>query len=121
MTAWAVHWKTSERTAWAAAAPQWKAAGHVTIALVVGLVAGPLITSYAGWQVTSGTANARLQAGVVEQQALFCDARARADGRDPRALGWTARRELAQKWAVMPGASSADPAVVRACTDKLAT
>jgi hypothetical protein len=80
-----------------------------------------LITNYAGWQVTSGTANAQLRAGVVEQQALFCDARARADVQDPGTLGWSARRELAQKWAVMPGASSADSDVVSACTDKLTT
>jgi hypothetical protein len=89
--------------------------------LAIGLIAGPLIANYAGWQVTSSTANAQLKAGVVEQQALFCDARARAEVPDPAPLGWSARRDLAQKWAVMPGASSADPAVISACADKLTT
>jgi hypothetical protein len=80
-----------------------------------------LITSYAGWQVTSGAATAQLRAGVVAQQALICDARARVDVQDPSTLGWSARRELAQKWAVMPGAPSADPEVISACTNRLAT
>jgi hypothetical protein len=88
---------------------------------VVGLVAGPLIASYAGWQVSSTTANAQLRAGVVEQQASFCDARARADVPDASNLGWSARRDLAQQWALMPGSATADPAVVSACTDKLST
>ena len=121
MAAWAARWKASERTAWAAAAPQWKTTKRIATALAIGLVAGPLITNYAGWQVTSSAARAQLRATVVEQQASFCDAWARADVQDPSTLDWSARRELAQKWAVMPGAASADSDVVIACSSKLAT
>ena len=72
------------------------------------------------WQVTSRTARAEIRAGIVEQQAMFCEARARADISAPGQLDWTARYELAVKWAAMPGAGAADSDVTSACARKLA-
>ena len=108
-------------TTWENAASKWKAAKPAAIALAIGLVAGPLISNYVGLQVTSRTARAEIHAGIVEQQAAFCDARARADVPAPGKLEWTARYELAVKWAVMPGAAPADADVTSSCARKLAT
>lgn len=90
------------------------------IALAVGLVAGPLLCNYAGWTVTSGNARAQVRAGIVEQQATYCDVRARTAEAAPEKLEWRARLELARKWAVMPGSSEdADTEVANACERKL--
>jgi hypothetical protein len=89
------------------------------LALVVGLVAGPYISNFLGWQVASGTVLARERAGIVEQLASICDAQARTEVRDPSKLDRIARRDLAEKWAVMPGATAADPDVSAACGGKL--
>ena len=108
-------------TAWENAASKWSAAKPAAIALAIGLVAGPLISNYIGWQVTSGTARAEVHAGIVEQQAMFCEAGARAAMPTAAKLDWTARYELAGKWAVMPGSAPADSDVTSACATKLAT
>jgi hypothetical protein len=107
-------------TAWENAASKWTAAKPAAIALAIGLVAGPLISNAIGWQVTSGTARAEIHAGIVEQQAMFCEARARAAMPTAATLDWTARYELAVKWAVMPGSAPADSDVTSACARKLA-
>jgi hypothetical protein len=91
------------------------------IALAVGLVAGPLISNYAGWQVTSGSARAQVRAGIVEQQATYCDVRARTVVSAPEKLDWSARIELARTWAVMPGSQAAETDVTNACERKLQT
>jgi len=88
--------------------------------LAIGLVAGPLISNYMGWQVTNRTAQAEVHAGIVEQQAVYCEARARADVPAAGALDWTARYQLAVKWAAM-GTAPADSDVTSACARKLAT
>jgi len=103
------------------AASRWESIKPKLMYLVIGLIAGPLITSMAGWQVTSGNAQARVRAGIVEQQALFCEAKARADVATPNKLEWSARSDLAKKWAVMPGATTTDSDVVSACANKLAS
>src|SRR6266481_4064688 len=103
-----------------AAASKWETYKPRVIALAIGLIAGPIITSVAGWQVTSGTARAQLQAGIVEQLASVCAARARADVADPSKLEWSARSQLAEKWAVMPGSALANEGVAGACSSKLA-
>jgi hypothetical protein len=90
------------------------------IAFAIGLLVGPFISNYAGWQVTSRTAQAEMHAGIVEQQALFCEARARSDVAAPDKLGWDARYDLAKKWAIMPGAAGAQSGVASACAGKLA-
>lgn len=107
-------------TAWDDIASKWMAAKPAAIALAIGLVAGPLISNYIGWQVTSRTAQAEIHAGIVEQQAIFCEARARADVPTAATLEWTARYELAVKWAAMPGSAPADSEVTSACARKLA-
>jgi hypothetical protein len=107
--------------AWENAVSKWRAAKPAAIALAVGLVAGPLISNYLGWQVASGTARAEVHTGIVEQPAVFCAARARADVAAPAALDWTARYELAAKWAAMRGEGAPDPDVTSACASKLAT
>ncbi len=104
-------------SSWAAKYRQYKPR---LIALVVGLVLGPLLTNFFGWQMTVGAANAQRRAGIVEQQARFCEVKARADVADPGKLDWTARNELARKWAIMPGRTDVDSDVVSACSDKLA-
>ena len=106
--------------AWNTAASKWQSAKPAAIALAVGLVAGPLISNYMGWQVTNRTAQAEVRAGIVEQQAVYCEARARADVPAPGALDWTARYQLAVKWAAS-GATAADSDVTSACARKLAT
>jgi hypothetical protein len=99
---------------------KWEAAKPVAFAFVIGLIAGPLVSNYLGWQVTRNAARAEMHAGVVEQQALFCEARARADVTAPDKLGWDARYELAKKWSIMPGATEPPSGVASACASKLA-
>lgn len=74
-----------------------------------------------GWQVTNSTADARVRAGIVEQQAGFCDANARGEVKEPGKLDWSQRSDLAKKWAMMPGRSAVDSDVVTACAGKLAS
>lgn len=97
----------------------WETIKPRAFALAIGLVLGPLISNFLGWQVTSGSAQRQLTQAVIEQQALFCEARARTAVKEPGKLDYTARRDLAEKWAVMPGKTSADSGVVNACADKL--
>jgi hypothetical protein len=97
----------------------WASIKPRAVALAIGLVMGPFISNFLGWQVTSGSAQAKLAHAVVEQQALFCEARARDDVTEPGKLDYTDRRNLAEKWAVMPGKTSADSAVTSACADRL--
>ena len=103
------------------AASRWESAKPKLLYLVIGLVIGPIITNVAGWQVTSSSAKSQVHAGIVEQQALFCEAKARASVADPKKLEWSARSDLAKKWAVMPGATTTDYDVITACANKLAS
>ncbi len=98
--------------------------GIPAIALVIGLVAGPILTNLVGWQVSSGALDEQVRAAVVEQQVLFCEERARTDPAYTdaaafKALGTSARREFVTLHALMPGQDSADRAVVNACVNKL--
>lgn len=99
---------------------RWETAKPLAFAFAIGLITGPLVSNYIGWQVTSRTAQADTRAGIVEQQALFCEARARVDVPAPDKLGWDARYELAKKWAIMPGATEPPSGVASACASKLA-
>ncbi|WP_300296887.1 hypothetical protein [Ferrovibrio sp.] len=99
---------------------RWDSIRPVAIALVVGLVAGPLISNSMGWQVTQGRADRQSHASAVEQQAMICAAQARVVTPNSAALDWSARRELAEKFAVMPGRESAESDVISACTQILA-
>ena len=103
------------------AAARWQTIKPKIMYLVIGLIAGPLITSVAGLQVLSGTAREQTRAGVVELQAVICAAQARTEVADTSKLEWPARTDLAKKWAVMPGATTADPEVASTCAGKLAS
>lgn len=99
---------------------RWEAIKLPAIALAVGLVAGPLISNSMGWQVTRSAADRQSHVSAVHQQALVCAAAARVDTPDTASLSWSARRELGDKFAVMPGRTIAEPDVASACTDLLA-
>jgi hypothetical protein len=100
----------------------WETIKPKVIFLAIGLIAGPLITNFTGWQVTSSRAEAQAQAGIVETQASICAAQARTEVADTTKLDYSARAALAKKWAVMPGGGTAvDSAVSNACASKLAS
>jgi hypothetical protein len=102
-------------------ATRWQTIKPKAVYLAIGLIAGPLLTSFTGLQVLSGTARDRTHAGVVELQATICAAQAHTEVADTGKLEWTVRSDLAKKWAVMPGATTADPDVASACAGKLAS
>ena len=99
---------------------KWLAMKPKVFALAIGLVIGPFITNYVGWQVTSGTARAETRDSVLQQFVQICVERARADDANAAKLDWTARSELAKKWTVTPAAPFADLDVQSACTARLA-
>jgi hypothetical protein len=99
---------------------QWGVLKPFALVLALGLVAGPLISNYLGWQVTSGAANRETRAVAVRQQAMVCDAMARGDTPGAATLDWGARRTLAEKYAVMPGREEAESGVAMACSEMLA-
>src|SRR5918997_804080 len=80
-----------------------------------GLIAGPIVSGLAGFQVRTSTAQAAARAGVIEQQATFCAERARAASSGTALLDWQGRTDLARKWAAMPGSAIVDPEVGHAC------
>ncbi len=89
--------------------------------LVIGLVLGPFISGWLGWQVTAGTMTSAVQVAVVDYRAELCAKRAQADPEaTPAVLGdWSSRGELAEKWAVLPGEEEADRSVVNGCSSRL--
>ena len=105
---------------WETAARKWQAMKPLAIALGVGLLAGPFISNAMGWQVTAGASTVRARADVVEQRAMICAAKARAEMPDTSKLDWSARSDLAKKMAVVPGFPDQDSEIARACADKLA-
>lgn len=105
----------------ASTASAWESAKPKVMYLIIGLIAGPIITNMAGWQVLSGTAREQVEASITEQQASFCAVRARSEVPVTSQLDYTARNDLAKKWAVMPGATTAQPDIISACARKLAS
>lgn len=101
-------------------AAKWETAKPMVIALAIGLIAGPLISNYMGWQVTSGMARTEMRDSVVDQLAQVCNTRARTEVADPSKLDWEARSALAKKWVVEPGAPLTGLEVTGACAQKLA-
>lgn len=98
---------------------QWESYKLPAIMLAVGLIAGPLFSNYMGWQVTRGAADRQSIASGVEQQARICAFHARTNTPDTASLSWAARRDLAEKFAVMPGRDTADAGVASACAQQL--
>lgn len=103
------------------ASQRWAKARPLLLALGVGLVAGPVISGMVGFQMRTSTAQTLARNAVVDQQAIFCADRARADTPDPGRLDWSARNDLARRFAAMPvGGTAIDPDVARACAERLA-
>jgi hypothetical protein len=90
--------------------------------LVIGLVLGPFITNWLGWQVTAGTMESAVEEAVVAYRAGLCAERARSDSEATSDVlkDYSARRKLAEKWAVLPGEETTLPAVVNECSSRLA-
>ncbi len=89
--------------------------------LVIGLVLGPFISGWLGWQVTAGTMSSAVQDAVVDYRAELCAKRAQADPEaTPAVLGdWSSRGALAEKWAVLPGEGETSRDVVNGCKSRL--
>lgn len=103
------------------AAGRWVRAKPLLLMLCAGLVAGPIISGMVGFQMRTSTARTLAHNGVVEQQAIYCADRARADTPDAARLDWTARNTLARRFATYPaGGTTIDPDVANACADRLA-
>jgi hypothetical protein len=101
-------------------ASTWESLKPKLVYLVIGLIAGPVLSGLLGLQVLSSTAASQVKTGVVDLQATFCAFNAHAETADTSKLDYSARNELAKKHAVMPGATAADFDVVSACAKKLA-
>jgi hypothetical protein len=99
----------------------WESIKPKIVYLVIGLVAGPVLSGMFGLQVLSSTARNQVQAGLVDLQATYCAANAHAETADTSKLDYTARNDLAKKFAIMPGATTADFSVVNACAQKLSS
>jgi hypothetical protein len=98
---------------------RWERNRPVIYALGIGMMLGPLVSSFAGYQVRSSTADSRVHAAVVEQQARFCEERARTASAETGRLDWNRGFELARQWATMPGGGTAGSDVVQACVRRL--
>jgi hypothetical protein len=93
-------------------------------AYVVGAVGGAIVILIAGFWfgplTTNGALSAAVDATVIEQQALFCAERVRADpayvdASTFKTLGFSAQRDFVALHAQMPDQGSANNAVVNAC------
>ena len=98
---------------------KWIKVKPLGMAVCFGLIVGPFASNAIGWQVTSGSMERQLHAAVVEQQASFCLERVQATGKNTTGIDYNSRRDLAEKWAIMPGQKEADFDVVRACSEKI--
>ena len=99
---------------------KWEKVKPRVYAVCLGLIVGPFITNGIGWQVTSGNMERQVHAAVIEQQAGFCLERIEATGQSTTGLEYSARRDLAEKWSIMPGQDSAEYEVISACSEKIA-
>ena len=99
---------------------KWRANRSLVYVFALGMLVGPFVSSYFGIQVTSRTARAELHNGTIDLQASLCDARARVENKEPGKLDWDARRDLAAKFATMPGKDKPDSEVESLCSNKLA-
>lgn len=101
------------------ASARWMAAKPLVMGLAIGLVAGPMVSGFAGFQIRTSTAAAATRAESVALQAGFCAERARAAAPTAGANDWQARNDLARRFATAPG-GTADADVVYACSSRLA-
>jgi len=106
-------------SAWTNAMAGWQRWKPAVFALALGLVAGPLVSNALGWQMRSSTAHAMARDGVIEQQAMVCEERARAENAEPGKLDWSGQSALAKRWSAVPGAKPGDSDVESACARRL--
>ncbi len=100
-------------------ATKWEETKPIAFGLVIGLIAGPILSGYAGFQVRTSAAQSAARGAIVELQADICSFAAHREVPAPASLGWQAQNELARKHAAMPGSDVVDPEVVYACAGKL--
>ena len=91
------------------------------IFLAIGLVLGPIVSGWIGWHVTIDTMDTAVQDAVVAYRAELCAKRAQADpdATSDVLANWPSRRDLAEKWAVLPGEEKADSDVISECSARL--
>lgn len=109
---------TSTTTMRDRAAARWRTLKPIGLGVVDGLIAGPIISGALGFQTRTSTAQAAARTGIVEQQALFCEERARAAlPADSGRVDWSRAYDLARRWAAMPGSAGGplDSEVQQAC------
>lgn len=87
---------------------------------IVGLIVGPIISGYMGWQVRSATVQQKVQDTAVEEEAQMCEMLARQDTAKPSELDYLKRHKLAEKFADFPWDTSQKDLVVTRCEDRLA-
>lgn len=100
-------------------ATKWAEMKPMLTGLAIGLIAGPILSGFLGFQVRTSSADAATRTSVIEQQTAFCSERARASLTGAVPTDWQARNDLARRFAVMPGATAADQDVVFACANRL--
>ncbi|HEX7928892.1 MAG TPA: hypothetical protein VF678_14955 [bacterium] len=98
----------------------WNGKKQLVLGIVIGALLGPLVSGLAGWQVSSAFHTRTLHAAVVREQAVFCEARARAAVKNLDKMEFSDRYNVAEKYAKLPGMTEADGDVVSACSDGLA-
>jgi hypothetical protein len=98
----------------------WANTKPVLMAIVFGLVAGPLAANSFGWTVWAGSARAQLRASNVQSSALFCSENVRANVPNVGELDFDARSKLADNWARARGEEQPDAEVTETCAFKLA-
>lgn len=98
---------------------KWERIKPLLIALGIGLVLGPVISNGIGWQLTRSTSEMNVRNAIIEMQATFCFERFLASGQSPKGLEYSARKDYAAKWAVMPGQDKSEYDVRYACAEKI--
>lgn len=87
--------------------------------LAVGLVVGPLLSAYLGWQVTPVTVQKHVQRAVVRQQTAMCEMLARRDHPDTTLMDYTERRDLAEEYGTFPWNDAQQYTVINDCAAAL--
>ncbi|WP_137181681.1 hypothetical protein [Roseomonas sp. AR75] len=100
-------------------AARWALAKPMVMGLAIGVVAGPIISGLAGFQIRTSTAAAAERASLVSLQAEVCSERAKAASPGFDTTNWQVRNDLARQWAAMPGSTAVDQDVVYACSTRL--
>ena len=99
---------------------RWSTIKTAVAFLVIGVVAGPIVTTVTGLQVSRSTLDRRMHATIIDQKSNYCVGRITEGEARYQGLTYSDRLDLARKYAVMPGAKEADYEVVTECSNKLA-